>query len=102
MHIRPLCNNLDKTLYHITFACRFWRSKQVIVSEQTRLCALCWLAVLPRSFQARQSCVHRASKKCICDSKQEPGLQRIRYCMVLHRSKVMVLMRCTLFFTYDI
>jgi len=35
--IRPVCNSPDKTLLGRTFAHRFWRGKQMIVCEQTRL-----------------------------------------------------------------
>jgi len=58
---------------------------------------LCWLAVLMKSFSARQSCIQRASKKCLRHSEQDPGLRRIRCCTVLHHSEVMVLM-CRAFF----
>jgi len=39
MHIiiRPLCNSPNKTLYDVTFACRFWGGKQMIACEQIRL-----------------------------------------------------------------
>ena len=37
---RPLCNGPDKTPYDVTFARRFWRGKQMIVCEQTRLYVL--------------------------------------------------------------
>jgi len=45
------------------------------------------------NYWARQSCIQRASKRCLRHSKQDPGLRRIRCCMVLHRNEVMVLMR---------
>jgi len=59
---------------------------------------LCWLVVLPRSLYARQSCVYRASKKCLRHSKQGTCLCRIGCCTVLHRSEVMVLMRRAFFY----
>jgi len=34
---RRLCNSTDKTLYDVTFAHTFWRCKQTIACEQTRL-----------------------------------------------------------------
>jgi len=40
MIIRPWCNTPDKTLYDVTFGCRFLHGKQMIVCEQTRLCAV--------------------------------------------------------------
>jgi len=63
---------------------------------------LCWLAVLMKFLQARQSCVQRAWKKCLRHSEQDPGLRRIRCCTVIHRSEVVVLMRHTFFYLWHL
>jgi len=47
MHVGPLYNSPDKTLYDVTFARRFSCGKQIIVCKQTRLRAVVLVAVLP-------------------------------------------------------
>ena len=62
----PLRNCTEKTIYGITFACRFFHGKQVTAYEQIR--------------------VHAMVVDCFID----PGLCRIHCCMVLHYSEVIV------------
>jgi len=82
----PLCNSLDRTLYDVTFARRFWRDKQVIVCEQTKLRSFVLVDYFTRLSRLDSlACVQRESKKCICHSEQDPGFSRIRCCTVVRR-----------------
>ena len=69
----------------------------MIVCEQTRLRVI--VLVLSKSLKGKDCCVQHASKSTYVTASSNPGLCRIRCCMVFHRSEVMVLIRRALFFT---
>jgi len=103
MIIRPLLNSPDKTLNDVTFARRFWRVKEMIVCEQTRLRVVVLVGCLIKVFQGqavlRSACIKEApaSQRALIQACTEFNVVRT----VLHRSEVMVLMRLALFFTYS-
>jgi len=73
-----------------------------VVCKQTRLHATvlvgCFIKVSLGQAALHSACI----KNAYVTASSDPGLHRIRCCMVLHHSEVMVLMCRALFFTYQI
>jgi len=86
--MRPLCKDLNKLFYDVTFAYRFSRGKQMTACEPIRLL---FYLVLPR-LARKQDKAFSACQKCayIITVSSDPGLHRVRCCTAFDRNKVMV------------